>query len=305
MEAVMKEKISLWVNSIGPGGERDVWTDLRWVAIDLISRHLWGEKVAYKTLTSQEDRALMSDVLYPKNIYLPSWLIHFPRFSYWLEKSIGTLGMNPMQTIRDHAFEAFQKFKTIAPKSERINCVADKLWTQHVTNGGDMTDEAIAAELGDLLLAGMDTTPDTLCYLFWLLSKLEHAKIQERLRDEVRGLHFENGMPSVVDADKLVYLDAVLKETLRLFPINAGSQPRVCPSGKPIVIYDLQIPAGTICEMQALSVNRDPEIFDDPDAFDPDRWLLPRDSTKFKEMNRSVWSFSSGQRMCIGQQYFF
>jgi cytochrome P450 len=109
-------------------------------------------------------------------------------------------------------------------------------------------------------------------------------------------------MPSVVDADKLPYLDAVLKETLRLYPINAGSQPRVCPPGKPVDIYDLHIPPGTICEMQALSVNRDPEVFENPDVFEPDRWMLPRDSTKFKEMNRHLWSFSSGQRMCIGQQ---
>src|SRR5579871_1498081 len=138
VEAMMKEKISLWVSSLGSGGEKDVWTDLRWIAIDLISTHLWGEKVAYKTLINEEDRQLMSDVLYPKNIYLPSWLIHFPKLSHYIENSIGALGINPMHTIREHAFEAFQKFKLIASKSGKISCVADKLWTQHVSNGGEI-----------------------------------------------------------------------------------------------------------------------------------------------------------------------
>jgi hypothetical protein len=59
VEALRKEKISIWVDSIGRGGERDLWMELRWLAIDLISMHLWGEKVAYKTLISKEDRQLM------------------------------------------------------------------------------------------------------------------------------------------------------------------------------------------------------------------------------------------------------
>lgn len=168
-----------------------------------------------------------------------------------------------------------------------------------------MTDDQIAAELGDLFLAGLDTTADTMTCMFWTLSRPEYAHIQEKLRKELQGLELTDGLPSVVETDKLLYLDAVLKETLRIFPINAGSQPRIAPAGKPVEIYDLELPAGTICEMQAFSVNRESDVFDNPDTYDPERWMIPRDSIKYKEMNRQMWSFSSGQRMCIGQQYEF
>lgn len=303
MEANMKEKILLWVQSIGNQSTKDVRTDLRYIALDLISRHLWGEAAEFRTLENDKDRQLVQDVVNPKGIYLPPWLIHFPKLSAWIEKTVGTLGIHPMRPIRDHAYAAFQKFKAAGGKSQKMDSVGSKLWAQHVSNGGHLTDNEIAAELGDLFLAGMDTTADTLSYVFWLLSKPENISIQGKLRQEVQGLKFENGLPSVLDTDKLPYLDAVLKETLRMYPINAGSQPRIAPAGKPIEIYGTQIPPGTICEMQALSLNRDPAVFDDPDVFNPERWMIPRESSKFKEMNRQIWSFSSGQRMCIGQQY--
>lgn len=302
MESTMREKIGLWVRGIGNGAVKDVRTDTRYIAIDVISRHLWGESAEFKTLENDADVQLLQDIVNPQNVYLPSWLIHFPKLSELLERSVSYVGRNPMADIRDHAQMAFQKFKASAPKTEKIQTVGEKLWTQHLSNGGDMTDNQIAAELSDLFLAGLDTTADTLSYVFWMLSKPEYASIQGKLKLEVQGLRYEDDIPFLADTDKLPFLDSVLKETLRMYPINAGSQPRLPPQGKPTVIYGLEIPPGTVCEMQALSVNRDPEVFENPDEFNPERWMIPRDSAKFREMNRQMWSFSSGQRMCIGQQ---
>jgi cytochrome P450 len=191
----------------------------------------------------------------------------------------------------------------IGKDTEKFHSMGDKLWTQHVSNWGEFTDHQIAAELSDLFLAGMDTTADTLTYVFWLLSDPQSASMQQILLAEVQSLQYENDLPSVADVDKLPYLDAVLKETLDLYPINAGSLPRLSPPGKPTVLYDIEIPPGTICEMQALSINRDPNVLEKPDAFNPQRWMIPRESAKFKEMSRQLWSFSSGPRICIGQQY--
>ena len=305
METNMKEKIAHWINSFGNKAIKDVRTDVRYITIDVISRHLWGEAAEYKTLKDDDEKQRIDEVINLKNVYLPSWLIHFPGFSWWMEKKVGFLGVNPMHTVRKHAQMAYRKFKAAGGKSESTATVGGKLFTQHVSNGGSMTDDQIAAELGDLFLAGLDTTADTMTCMFWTLSRPEYAHIQEKLRKELQGLELTDGLPSVVETDKLLYLDAVLKETLRIFPINAGSQPRIAPAGKPVEIYDLELPAGTICEMQAFSVNRESDVFDNPDTYDPERWMIPRDSIKYKEMNRQMWSFSSGQRMCIGQQYEF
>jgi len=281
---------------------RDVRTDTRYIAIDILSRHLWGECAEFNTLENAGDCQLMQGIVNPQNVYLPSWLIHFPKLSELLECSMVYVGRNPMADIRDQALAAFQKFKASAPKTQKIQTVGAKLWTQHVSNGGEMTDNQIAAELSDLFLAGVDATADTLSYVFWILSKPEHSAIQSRLKLEVQSLKYEDDMPFLVDTDKLPFLDAVLKEILRMYPINAGSQPRVSPPGKSTIIYGLEIPFGTICEMQALSVNRDPDVFENRDKFNPERWMIPREGAQFKNMNRQLWSFSSGQRMCIGQQ---
>ena len=80
METNMKEKISLWVTEIGDGGVKDVRTDTRYITIDVISRHLWGEIVEFKTVGNELDQRRINDIMFPNNIYLPSWLIYpFPQ----------------------------------------------------------------------------------------------------------------------------------------------------------------------------------------------------------------------------------
>jgi len=302
MESSLKEKISMWVNTIGDRSVKDVRTDFRYISVDIMSRHLWGDCGELNTLGSESDREISQLFVNPQGVYVPAWLIHFPRLTEFIESKFQFLGINPMRDIRDYARQAFKRYQQLPKeKTEKIQTIGDKLWTQHVSKGGQMTDDQIAAELSDLFLAGLDTTADTLTYVLWMLSKPEYSKIQEKLRNEVRTINYHDGIPALADTDKLLYLDAVLKETLRLFPINAGSQYRV--SKKPVVIYDLNVPAGTMCDMQALTLNRDPEVFENPDNFEPERWMIPRESQRFKEMNRQLWTFSSGQRMCLGQQY--
>ena len=114
-----------------------------------------------------------------------------------------------------------------------------------------------------------------------------------------------DGLPPLRAIDKLPYLNAVINEALRVYPAIPMSEPRVLldPS-KQVRIYGHNIPAGTICSMQPYTENRIPEYFPDPDRFNPERWMIPRDSEQYKAMNRRMWSFSSGGRMCLGVQYF-
>jgi len=109
-------------------------------------------------------------------------------------------------------------------------------------------------------------------------------------------------MPELRPVDKLRYLDAVIKETLRIYPAIPMSEPRTAPP-KGAEIYGYEILAGTICSLQPYTENRDPRVFPDPEKFDPERWMIDLESDQYKLMNRTMWSFSSGGRMCIGLQY--
>ena len=101
----------------------------------------------------------------------------------------------------------------------------------------------VAAECKDHMAAGIDTTGDGLCFLLWELSRPENARFQERLYEELRTA--DNNTP----LDKLPYLDAVVKEGLRIAPPIPMSFPRYVPSGGKL-IAGYFVPEETIVSCQ-------------------------------------------------------
>lgn len=151
-----------------------------------------------------------------------------------------------------------------------------------------------AAECNDHMAAGIDTTGDGLCFLMWELSQPHNSHIQERLHLEV------SQAPVDVALDDLPYLDAVIKEALRLAPPIPMSFPRYVPKGG-CIIDGYHIPEGTIVSCQPYSVHRlNDQVFPRPDTFWPERWLDP---DGVNERNRFFFAFSTGARGCTGKKY--
>ena len=138
-------------------------------------------------------------------------------------------------------------------------------------------------------------------FLVWALSRPQNLHIQERLIEEVRSIPqdlVEDGVPNLDVIDKLPYLDAVIRETLRLYAPLPASEPR--STNSPCSIDGYTIPAGTVVNMSPYSLHRNAEVFPEPLKFDPERWLGQTEQVAL--MNRWFWAFSSGGRMCIGLQ---
>ncbi|KAM5522153.1 sterigmatocystin biosynthesis P450 monooxygenase STCB-like protein 5 [Fusarium oxysporum f. sp. phaseoli] len=149
----------------------------------------------------------------------------------------------------------------------------------------------IASECMDHMLAGIETTGDALCFLMWQISQPGYTFIQERLRDEFRA------NPDV-SSDQLEYLEAVVKEGLRVFPSIPMSLPRCVPEGG-ATVDGHWLPGGTIVSCQPYSMHRmDEAVFPRPDSFEPQRWLEEKGSA---ERNRLFFAFSNGGRACIGR----
>ncbi|KAH6636502.1 cytochrome P450 [Chaetomium tenue] len=150
---------------------------------------------------------------------------------------------------------------------------------------------AIAAECLDHMAAGIDTTGDALCFLMWELSQPASMPYQRALQRELlahRGASF----------DRLPYLDAVVLEGLRCFPPIPMSLPRYVPGGGR-TIDGFFLPQGTTVSCQAYSVQRmDGEVFPEPDAFRPERWLEPKGDA---ERKRLFFAFANGGRGCVGK----
>lgn len=165
-------------------------------------------------------------------------------------------------------------------------------------------DAQIAAECMDHLVAGVDTTGDAMCVLMWKLSTPEYRHIQDKLSAELRPVAYafdEQTMTAPASAlDSLPYLDSIIHEGLRWRPPTPLTLFRVVPAGGRI-IATYPIPAGTTVGCQAYSLHRLPQVFENPEKFDPERWMT-EDKAKLSAMRTHFWPFASGPRHCLGHK---
>ncbi|PLB47344.1 cytochrome P450 monooxygenase [Aspergillus steynii IBT 23096] len=159
------------------------------------------------------------------------------------------------------------------------------------SKSADLERVQMAAECMDHMAAGIETTGDSLCFLMHELSLPRSRRIQEKLRHEARQNLDKK-------TDELPYLDAVIKEGLRLFAPIPMSLPRYVPlNGRTIAGYTL--PAGEIVSCQAYSVHRLNEgVFPHAEEYWPERWLEQEGEL---ERNRLFFAFAAGGRGCIGR----
>jgi cytochrome P450 len=153
-------------------------------------------------------------------------------------------------------------------------------------DGQPMSDTAIRDQLMSLVLAGHETMAVTLSWgLHWILSD---AEVRGRLTAEVDGADDDRvGM--------LPYLDAVCKETLRIYPIQPVVM-RHCL--KPVSFAGCTVPAGSFVGAATTLVHMDPAIYPEPERFRPERFLAGK-SPSISEF----FPFGGGVRRCIGAAF--
>lgn len=109
------------------------------------------------------------------------------------------------------------------------------------------------------------------------------------------------GMDKIVEElhlPKLNYLHAVMKEALRLHPVNALLVPRT-PS-EPCVVAGYRIPKGSRVLVNAWAIQRDPENWDNPLQFMPERFLCSRGDRNYNGTDFTYIPFGAGRRICVG-----
>lgn len=172
----------------------------------------------------------------------------------------------------------------------------------------------IASEMLDHLAAGFDTSGITLTYLAWELSRPHNSSIQTALQKELKQLkpsiraaqepRRKNTLPDSKDVDVLPMLHAVTMETLRLHAAIPGGQPRMTPANAtlgPLGAEVHGIPAGVRVVSYAHALHRNADVFPEPEAWRPERWLDQNGRVLVGgEKARWFWAFGSGGRMCIG-----
>lgn len=157
---------------------------------------------------------------------------------------------------------------------------------------GSLFEEALALFFGGAESAGTTSMVGT----YHLLS---NPPILARLKSELESLWPDSQLdtiPRLEDLERLPYLTAIIKESLRMSPSVPSPLPRVVsPTGA--TILDHEVPGGTVVAQSLIFVHMDPEIFPNPKKFDPERWLQPNSAA----LEKHLVAFSKGPRMCLGQ----
>ncbi len=158
-------------------------------------------------------------------------------------------------------------------------------------DGGGMSREELRDELVTMLVAGHETTATALSWALHFL--IEHPSVQRRVHEELDRV-MGSGPVDPERSHELVYLDAVIKETLRVLPVIAAVG-RVLQ--RPTTIGGWDLPAGVMVSPSIFLTHRNEEVYERPDLFEPERFLGRRP-------NPYEWlPFGGGVRRCIGMAF--
>ncbi|RHZ56055.1 hypothetical protein Glove_406g40 [Diversispora epigaea] len=160
----------------------------------------------------------------------------------------------------------------------------------------DPTPDDIKQNLREMFSAGTGTTTTTLCSIAYLLSK--HPEIEKRMVEEILSVIGPNNPIDSSNLSKLVYTEAVLNESMRLYPVVPVTY-RFSPEIS-TQIDKYRFPPDTLFAINLGHIHRDARYFKDPEKFNPDRFL---GNWREDIPNYAFSPFGHGMRSCPGKNF--
>lgn len=157
--------------------------------------------------------------------------------------------------------------------------------------GGTLSDEQLRDEIIGFFIAGHETVSSAMSWTWYLLSL--NPECWRRLRDEVDQV-LGGRNPTVEDIPKLTYTQNVLLESMRMYPPIFVLMRYALEDD---LMGEYHVPAGSNVVLCAYVTHRHPDFWDNPEGFDPDRFL-PERAAGIHRM--AYFPFSGGPRKCIG-----
>lgn len=219
---------------------------------------------------------------------------HLPK---WLARSSGALKFAQdwkwaMRQIHDAPFSAVQaKTEPKVDQSSLIEMLLDQREAR-LDKGQpeEMTIEDIKGAAAAVYAAGQDTTWSTL--MVFVLNMVLHPEVVCKAQTELDAVVGQGRVPTFTDRPQLPYVDRIVQETLRWCPVSPVGVPhRVLAEDE---YKGMRIPAGAIVYGNARAMTHDAHTYQNPDTFDPDRYLRGEPFP--------VGHFGFGRRVCVGKR---
>jgi cytochrome P450 len=272
------------------GREVDVSLEMTRVTLDVLERTIFSKGVARdpdalgRAITRYFEGLGRID---PVDIFgLPDWV---PRIGRWRARPA-------IRFFEELVSELIRDRKAILERGEPAprDLLTLLLEAADPETGKGLSDTEVGANIVTFIGAGHETTANALSWSVYLISQDERVRSRiEREVDEVLG----DGPFEPEHLDRLVYTRAVLDEAMRLYPPAPFLSRAAIEEDR---IGDVIIPAGTVVTIAPYVLHRHRTLWDEPDAFKPERFL-PEEKGKIDRF--AYLPFGAGPRVCIGSTF--
>ncbi|KAM4050009.1 cytochrome P450 4V2-like [Anomaloglossus baeobatrachus] len=309
---VMNEQSKILVeklNGRAGKGTFNCFMDVTLCALDIICETAMGRKIQAQS---------NSDSDYIKAIYEMSDMIHRRQKMPWLwpdfvynrlktgkrhNENLKILHSFTDQTILERAEElknaksnVNQESGNESMKGKKRSAFLDMLLKATDEAGNTLSHMDIREEVDTFMFEGHDTTAAALNWSLFLLGS--HPEVQKKVHKELDDTFGQSDRPVTMDdMKKLRYLEAVIKEALRIFPSVPFFARTITEN---CTIRGFAVPKGVNVVIVPYALHRDPEYFPEPEEFKPERFFSENAS------GRNPYAyipFSAGLRNCIGQRF--
>jgi cytochrome P450 len=180
------------------------------------------------------------------------------------------------------------------PAESHFDFLGMLLAARNRETGAGMTDREMIDEVTTLIVAGHETTANTLNCAWYLLS--QHPQVEAKMHAEIDAMP-EESAPGLARMEELGYTKSIIDETLRLYPPVWVFSRRAIDAD---VLSGFELPAGTDLLLSPYHLHRHPRYWKDPEGFHPERF----DAAHEAERPRFAYMpFSAGPRHCIGETF--
>jgi len=207
----------------------------------------------------------------------------------WVPTSDNRRFNHAMRLLNDRISEIVERKRTAADDGGTF--LSMLMSARDAETGAAMTDKQLHEEILGMLQQGHDTVGEALAWTWYLLSL--HPEVERKLHHEIAEVVGDR-VPAIADLPRLPYAHRILQESLRVYP-PVWVIPR--DAIKDDEIGGHRIRAGSTILLSPYITHRHPAFWENPEAFDPDRFLPERSADRPRH---AYFPFGGGPRLCMG-----